>query len=458
MGKVTTIFYAILGIPLMLLCLSNIGDIMASSFRFLYWRVCCFVCTREPKRSPSRRLRPGRGTIRQSGRQSIRKSERTISQKSRDSGFDPGLSHSYSDTELRYSTIDRGSANSRQGYGANVRHPRFNRDKDRIRDRHTVERERNVARELDDDEFGEIPPRASRYNTTGRINREPPAHHRGEQLRFHGGRGQSLDRKHNKRDVSDAETPVLCNKYAIDDMERGHAEVPPPDTSRGGHRRRMRERQPMGGPRSQSVPHPQYSNRLELPEISPPPSSRHKHFADDLDDFEEPELQIQAIRKAKRRDRAAPPSPRIMSPMGFAVHRQARYEEGGSLYDDDWDSYGDMPPRSRPVPIWLCVFLVISYIIAGAFLFSRWEPWTFLDSAYFCFITLTTIGKVLVDFVPATGVKANSEVSIALCSLYLLFGIALLAMSFNLVQEEVISNVKSVARRLGILKEEEIDD
>lgn len=32
-GKVTTIFYAILGIPLMLLCLSNIGDIMASSFR-----------------------------------------------------------------------------------------------------------------------------------------------------------------------------------------------------------------------------------------------------------------------------------------------------------------------------------------------------------------------------------------------------------------------------------------
>lgn len=50
--------------------------------------------------------------------------------------------------------------------------------------------------------------------------------------------------------------------------------------------------------------------------------------------------------------------------------------------------------------------------------------------------------------------------SIGLCSLYLLFGIALLAMSFNLVQEEVIANVKSVAKRLGIIKEEEeeIDD
>lgn len=61
------------------------------------------------------------------------------------------------------------------------------------------------------------------------------------------------------------------------------------------------------------------------------------------------------------------------------------------------------------------------------------------------------------DFVPAQGTaKGNPELSIVFCSLYLLFGIALLAMSFNLVQEEVITNVKNVARRLGILKEEEV--
>lgn len=45
-----------------------------------------------------------------------------------------------------------------------------------------------------------------------------------------------------------------------------------------------------------------------------------------------------------------------------------------------------------------------------------------------------------------------------MCSLYLLFGIALLAMSFNLVQEEFIANVKEVARRLGIINDEEDDD
>jgi hypothetical protein len=47
----------------------------------------------------------------------------------------------------------------------------------------------------------------------------------------------------------------------------------------------------------------------------------------------------------------------------------------------------------RPVPIWLCVFLVIGYIVAGTKLFSQLEQWGYLDSAYFCFITLTTIGE-----------------------------------------------------------------
>jgi uncharacterized membrane protein len=57
-----------------------------------------------------------------------------------------------------------------------------------------------------------------------------------------------------------------------------------------------------------------------------------------------------------------------------------------------------------------------------------------------------------------TGNKESPEHSIAYCSLYLLFGIALLAMSFNLVQEEVIAKVKTVAKRLGIIKDDENED
>lgn len=89
-----------------------------------------------------------------------------------------------------------------------------------------------------------------------------------------------------------------------------------------------------------------------------------------------------------------------MSPMGFAVHRQARHVasvmDENSLYGDGFDEYND-GGYIRPVPIWLCVFLVVGYIIGGAFLFRTWENWEFLDAAYFCFITLTTIGKLSDD-------------------------------------------------------------
>merc|ERR1719273_1928527 len=39
-GKIVTIFYAIFGMPLFLLYLSNIGDIMATSFKWIYSRIC----------------------------------------------------------------------------------------------------------------------------------------------------------------------------------------------------------------------------------------------------------------------------------------------------------------------------------------------------------------------------------------------------------------------------------
>lgn len=84
--------------------------------------------------------------------------------------------------------------------------------------------------------------------------------------------------------------------------------------------------------------------------------------------------------------------PRILSPIGFAMHRRACYDD----IDVDYEFYTTTDEHERqpikPVPIWLCVFLVVSYILGGACLFSKWEKWTFLDSAYFCFITLTTIG------------------------------------------------------------------
>lgn len=164
-------------------------------------------------------------------------------------------------------------------------------------------------------------------------------------------------------------------------------------------------------PRSQSFRKSLYTPSREVsPEPIPKrlhPNERSRYLAPPLppnllpSDEECIELEVPVIshgRRYKRRERTPlPPSPRIMSPMGFAVHRQARlmetFDEEGAMYDDECVDYVSEPPV-RPVPIWLCVFLVIGYIIAGAFYFTRTENWTFLDSAYFCFITLTTIGNV----------------------------------------------------------------
>lgn len=50
-GKLATILYAIVGMPLFLLYLSNIGDILAKSFKWIYAKCClCRGCKKRRKR------------------------------------------------------------------------------------------------------------------------------------------------------------------------------------------------------------------------------------------------------------------------------------------------------------------------------------------------------------------------------------------------------------------------
>lgn len=44
-------------------------------------------------------------------------------------------------------------------------------------------------------------------------------------------------------------------------------------------------------------------------------------------------------------------------------------------------------PREN-VPFYFCFFLMMLYILWGAFMFYLWEGWSFLDGAYFSFVTL----------------------------------------------------------------------
>lgn len=91
------------------------------------------------------------------------------------------------------------------------------------------------------------------------------------------------------------------------------------------------------------------------------------------------------------------------------------------------------------VPVTLCLIIVLAYICSGAVLFHRLENWSLLEGSYFCFTSLGTIG--FGDLLP--GQKAE-DISLCACSAYILTGMALVAMCFSLVQDEVINLLRYI--------------
>ena len=61
------------------------------------------------------------------------------------------------------------------------------------------------------------------------------------------------------------------------------------------------------------------------------------------------------------------------------------------------------------------------------------------------------------DVVPGKTIneKETQTYRLASCAIYLLFGMALIAMSFNLVQEEVKKTVRNIGKRIGIVSDDD---
>ena len=121
---------------------------------------------------------------------------------------------------------------------------------------------------------------------------------------------------------------------------------------------------------------------------------------------------------------------------------------------------GGSPRAAGRVPIPIVLGFVAMYICMGAGIFAWWEEWRFLDGAYFCFITLSTIG--FGDLVPGTKVlraeTQEDQLKLVFCCLYLILGLAIIAMSFSLVQEEVIVKCKEIGKCTGILYDSDAED
>ncbi|KAJ1527394.1 hypothetical protein ONE63_007377 [Megalurothrips usitatus] len=83
----------------------------------------------------------------------------------------------------------------------------------------------------------------------------------------------------------------------------------------------------------------------------------------------------------------------------------------------------------------ICVVTTLSglTVAGGAAAFSRYEGWTYFDSVYYCFITLTTIGFGDMVALQKDNALATKPEYVAFALIFILFGLAIVAASLNLL-------------------------
>ncbi|XP_032597002.1 uncharacterized protein LOC6569077 [Drosophila grimshawi] len=121
-------------------------------------------------------------------------------------------------------------------------------------------------------------------------------------------------------------------------------------------------------------------------------------------------------------------------------------DDDDDVDDDDGDE-DEENSLQRQVPISLVLLILMCYICVGTVVFALWENWSLVDGAYFCFVTLSTIGYG--DFVPARSFN-GPEVQLYACCAYLLLGLVLVAMSFSILETQLMWKCKRIAVRLKL--------
>lgn len=83
----------------------------------------------------------------------------------------------------------------------------------------------------------------------------------------------------------------------------------------------------------------------------------------------------------------------------------------------------------------ICVVTTLSCltIAGGAAAFSRYEGWTYFDSIYYCFITLTTIGFGDMVALQKDNALDSKPEYVMFALIFILFGLAIVAASLNLL-------------------------
>ncbi|XP_074644051.1 uncharacterized protein LOC141900891 [Tubulanus polymorphus] len=389
-GRVATILYALIGIPLTFLCLANIGDFLADCFRMLYARVCCGVCCicfRASKQNRRRRA----GT-----------------------DVDPENSQQH--------PIENDTKANKKGKKKKTKKEKTNKD------------EAKGGKNAKD-----TPNRESTLTETSLLEHceenhvETPTDFADLFYQYDEFKSGNLSLEDTKILLKDEDILISVNEL-LDcketDLTNGFGESNPEqeaktpeeiqeeETARRARLRRnrsnRRKRNRRKDKRWKSDTEAMFALAAAGEESGGSASGSAKHRSRNLD-------RISALKHTKSVD--------------IEVEHKSHKEQ-----------------KVR-VPIVLCLLLIAGYVFFGSILFARWEGWDYLTGSYFCFVTLSTIG--FGDIVP--GMKLGSWASqekLVACALYLAFGLSVLAMCFNLMQEEVKEKCRWVGRKVGILSSE----
>ncbi|XP_008561093.1 potassium channel subfamily K member 9 [Microplitis demolitor] len=107
------------------------------------------------------------------------------------------------------------------------------------------------------------------------------------------------------------------------------------------------------------------------------------------------------------------------------------------------------PGQRIIVPSTACLWVIFGYILVGTIMFAQWEEWDYLDSAYFCVTSLCKIG--MGDFVPGANTvetESRSHLKLVINFIYLLLGLGLVAMCYNLMREDVREKARELREEI----------
>lgn len=107
------------------------------------------------------------------------------------------------------------------------------------------------------------------------------------------------------------------------------------------------------------------------------------------------------------------------------------------------------------VPSSACVWVMFFYILLGSAMFSYLERWDFKNAVYFCVTSLCKIG--IGDFVPGfsnTDTQSENHTKLIINFVYILFGMGLVAMCYQLAREDIRVKIKEITEDLELCLED----